>query len=104
MKVRIYPRSKNAMQSGRAKAGTWLLQYERGARHPEPLMGWTWAPDTANQVTLSFTTKEEAVTYAEEHGWDYILQDEQEKRIRPRNYGDNFRYHDPTEDVMGSGK
>ena len=105
MKVRIYPRAKNAMQSGRAKAGAWLLQYQRsGGRSPEPLMGWTSAGDTANQVTLHFETQDEAITYAIEKGWQYSVQDMHQKRIKPLNYGDNFRYHDPTEDGMGSGK
>ncbi|MCB9973985.1 MAG: ETC complex I subunit [Rhodospirillales bacterium] len=96
MNVRIYNSVKNAMQSGRAGTGAWTLEYERETpRHPESLMGWSSAADTCNQVKLTFPTMAEAVSYAEEHGWVYDLRQNQSKRIRPRNYGDNFRYFPP---------
>lgn len=86
------------MQSGRAKTGQWVLEYERkSARRPEPLMGWSSSADTDNQVQLQFPTQEEAVSYAEEKGWQYDVRQGNQKRIRPRNYGDNFRYFPPEE-------
>lgn len=81
------------MQSGRGKAGTWLLEYETvSKRAPESLMGWTSSEDTLNQVQLKFETQEEAVTFAEKKGWDVALTKEHERKIIPRNYGDNFKY------------
>ena len=96
MDVRIYRPSKSAMQSGRAKAQDWMLEYElKSARQPEGLMGWTSSKDTLNQVRLNFSTMEEAVAYAEKRGWAYTVQPAQERIIRPRNYVDNFKYVPP---------
>ncbi len=98
MNVRIYKTSKNAMQSGRAKVGQWVLEYERPtARRPESLMGWSSSGDTSNQVCLQFDSQEDAVAFAEEKGWNYDVKKGSQKRIRPRNYGDNFR-HIPVQD------
>ena len=98
MEVKIYSTAKSAMQSGRAKMGQWILEYERPtARRPEPLMGWSSAADTYNQVKLKFDSEKEAVEYAVEHGWSYDVRKGSQKRIRPRNYGDNFKYFPPKE-------
>lgn len=84
------------MQSGRAKTGAWVLEYEtESKRAPEPLMGWTSSEDTLNQVRLKFDTLEEAKSFAAKKGWEYIVFPEHERKIKPRNYGDNFRYMPP---------
>lgn len=94
MKVRIFQPSKTAMQSGRGGRHThWMLEAEiETARRPEPLMGWTSSGDTLNQIRLSFDSKEEAMAFAERKGWEYTVQDAAARRVRPRNYADNFRY------------
>jgi hypothetical protein len=98
MKARIYPVSKNPMQSGRGKAGRWALEFEQtGRRGPEPLMGWTRAEGTAGQVVMRFETREDAVSYAERAGLDYTLQSPRARKLRPRNYSDNFKYTPPGE-------
>lgn len=93
MKARIYKPSRTATQSGRARTGLWVLEYEPAtARTPEPLMGWTSSEDTLNQVRLRFKTLEEAKKFAGANNIDYIVHGAQERRLKPRNYGDNFRY------------
>lgn len=94
MEVRIYKPSKNAMQSGRAKAeGGWILEYETATpRKPDPLMGWNSCGDTLNQVRLKFACAEDAVAFAVKKGWGYSVQAAQERCVRPRNYVDNFKY------------
>lgn len=97
MQVRIYQPAKTAMQSGRAKTHHWLLEYEiETPRRPEPLMGWTSSGDTLNQVRLRFESADEAVAFAEKKGWDYAVQDAPVRRVRPRNYADNFRLDRPS--------
>jgi hypothetical protein len=92
MQVRIYQPAKTAMSSGRAKTQAWILEYEiETPRRPEPLMGWTSSGDTLNQVKLSFPTREDAVAFAERNGWSFSVQDPHERRVRPRNYAENFR-------------
>ncbi|MBV6632473.1 MAG: ETC complex I subunit [Alphaproteobacteria bacterium] len=94
--VRIYQPAKTTMQSGRAKLKQWLLEYEvETARRPEPLMGWTMSGDTLNQVRLKFGTSEEAVAFAEAKGWTYTLEAPRQRRVTPKNYGDNFRTDRP---------
>jgi len=98
MDVTIYKPSKSAMQSGRGKNDDWVLEYETNSkRQAEPLMGWTESGDTLNQVKLKFKTSEDAVAFAEDKGWSYAVQPEQTRRIKPRNYGDNFKYVPPSE-------
>ncbi len=97
MKVKIYKPAKNAMQSGRAGLGakteSWVLEYEpTSARTPESLMGWTQSGDTLNQVKLKFASADDAVKYAAGKGWDYTLLPAQGRKVKPRNYGDNFKY------------
>ncbi len=98
MNVTIYKPSKSAMQSGRGKNDDWVLEYETNSkRQAEPLMGWTESGDTLNQVKLKFKTSKDAVAFAEDKGWSYTVQPEQTRRIKPRNYGDNFKYIPPSE-------
>lgn len=96
MDVKIYKPAKTTTQSGRGNLDKWFLEYEAPtARRPEPLMGWTQADDTLNQVRLRFKTLEEAVGYAEKKGWSYTVLPVHERRVQPRNYGDNFIYKAP---------
>ena len=86
------------MQSGRAKTKQWILEYENTtAKGPEPLMGWTQSGDTLGQVRLKFTSLEDAQSYAQEKGLYCKVQQENERRPKPRNYGDNFKYIPPEE-------
>ena len=96
--VRIYRPSKNAMQSGLGKTDAWVLEYEQETpRRPEPLMGWVASGDTLNQVRLDFDTAEEAVSFAQKKGWNYVVDTSHERKVKPRNYADNFRYIPPQE-------
>lgn len=101
MRVRIYKPAKSAAQSGRAKTHEWLLEPELvTARTPEPLMGWVSAGDTFSELRgrLRFTNPEEAIGFAQRNGWEYILEEPTERRIRPRNYLDNFRIVRPEDE------
>ena len=81
------------MQSGLANTRQWMLQFVPSTpREIEPLMGWTSSSDTLRQVTLYFSTKEEAVAYAERHGISYTLEEPKQRQVRPKSYADNFRY------------
>src|SRR3546814_10953612 len=67
--ARIYQRAKNAMQSGRARAEEWLLEYEPSEpRRADPLTGWAGSGDTRRQIRMSFPTLDAARAYAETKG------------------------------------
>ncbi len=94
--ARIYRPSKPATQSGRAPTKRWLLTYEVATpRRPDPLMGWTSAGDTLNEVRLRFATLEEAVAFAKKNGMDYSVIEPQDFKFRPKSYSDNFRWQRP---------
>jgi len=91
--ARIYRPSKTAMQSGRAKTRKWVLEYEPASRRdPDPLMGWSSARDTLNQVQLRFDTLDEATAFAKKHDLDYTLTEPQLRTPKSKSYADNFRY------------
>ena len=80
------------MQSGRGKTRKWVLEFEPTApKAVDPLMGWTSSTDTKTQVRLHFTTKEEAVAFAENRGLEYRVFEPRETAPRPKSYADNFR-------------
>lgn len=99
MNVRIYKPSKNVMQSGLAKTKGWVLEYiSDGRKDAEPLMGWTSSDDTLAQIRLNFDSKEAAIAFAEHKGWNIEIAAEQPRRVKARNYVDNFKYIPPEDD------
>ncbi|MDB5670380.1 MAG: complex subunit [Alphaproteobacteria bacterium] len=92
MAARIFQRSKNAMQSGKARADEWVLQFEsHRARRPDPLMGWSGGGDTQAQVTIAFPSLDAAKAYAEKEGVTYHLVPPTTKKLRLQSYADNFK-------------
>ena len=94
MIARIYKPAKTAMQSGKAKAANWVLEFEpNAARTIDPLMGWTSGADTqSGQVRLTFLTKDEAISYAQEHELLFTIEEEKQKKAHPKAYADNFAF------------
>jgi hypothetical protein len=92
MTARIYQRPKNAMQSGKALTGQWLLEFAPAeARRPDPLMGWAGSGDTQVQVVLKFNTQAEAQAYADHHGIAATVHATPPRRLKIQTYADNFR-------------
>jgi len=102
MSARIYQPTRNAMQSGQGKTKKWVLEFSQsevrnidplmGWTSSDPLMGWTSSGDMDSQVKLSFESKDEAISYADQKGITYTLQEPKERKhvIRNGGYGDNF--------------
>jgi hypothetical protein len=81
------------MQSGKARARLWRLEFEpESAKTVEPLMGWTSARDTQAMVALEFESREDAVAYAARQGLDFELIEPAEPAPRPKAYAENFRF------------
>ena len=88
----IYQQPKSAMQSGKAKLDTWVLEFEQSeARKADPLMGWTGSGDTQAQVSLTFPSKDAAKAYAEKHGIAARVHATPRKSLKLQTYADNFR-------------
>lgn len=92
MAARLFQRSRNAMQSGTAREGKWILEFEsHERRRPDPLMGWSGGADTQAQVSLTFETLEQAQDYAARHEVAYHLVPPATRKLKLQNYADNFK-------------
>ncbi|RIX29240.1 ETC complex I subunit [Sphingomonas edaphi] len=90
--ARIIEIQRNATQSGKARNGRWLLEFERQQpQRPDPLTGWAGSGDTNTQVRLTFDTKEEALSYAERKGLTVHLIPAPPVSLKLQAYADNFR-------------
>jgi hypothetical protein len=93
MSARIFSPAKTAMQSGKAKTGHWVLEFDPAQRKKiDPLMGYTTSGDMLSQVKLTFETKEEAMAYADKEKIAYRVEEPKETKRRQISYSDNFRY------------
>ena len=93
MPARIYKPARTAMQSGKAKTGEWLLEFEPEApRRIEPLMGYTSSSDMKQQLHLRFPTAEAAQAYCEANAIPYTVFKPHEPRRRRASYSDNFAF------------
>ena len=91
--VRIFKPAKTAMQSGRANTKRWLLEFDLLDRlQADALMGWAGSHDTNRQLNLWFSSKEEAVAFAEGKGLTFRLEEPNQRAIKPKVYADNFAF------------
>ncbi|MDH7975563.1 ETC complex I subunit [Sphingomonas sp. AR_OL41] len=90
--ARIYQRPKNAMQSGRARTDSWMLDFEPAeAKQPDPLTGWAGSGDTREQVKLSFPSLAAAQAYAEREGLAFTVIPAPTRTLKLQTYADNFK-------------
>lgn len=92
MSARIYQRPKNAMQSGKARLGDWILDFTPAeAKRPDPVMGWPGSGDTQGQVQLKFASQADAQAYAAKYGIEAEVHAAPPRRLKIQAYADNFR-------------
>lgn len=90
--ARITEIERKTTQSGKAKTGSWLLEFEREMPLlPDPLTGWNGSGDTRPQVRLTFPTKEAAIAYCDRHGLAHHVIAARPPKLRLQAYADNFR-------------
>jgi hypothetical protein len=91
--ARIFQPAKTAMQSGRSNTKKWVLEFEpTEARRADSLMGWIGSGDTRAQVRLRFSSKEDAIAYADNHNLSYQVQTPQRRRVQSKNYSENYSF------------
>ena len=78
------------MQSGRGKLKTWILEFETKDPSINPLMGWETSTDTLEEIILKFSTKEQAIEYAEKNNILYTVVEPKKKEFVIKSYADNF--------------
>jgi hypothetical protein len=90
--ARISEIQRKTTQSGKARDGRWMLEFERQQpQRPDPLTGWAGSGDTATQVRLSFDSKDEAMAYAERKGFEVHIVPATPVTLKLQAYADNFR-------------
>ena len=91
MTVRIYQPTKSATQSGRANNQHWMVEFvQTGDRKIDDLMGWTGSGDTRAQISLKFSSRDQAVNYVRKRGLSFQVEEPQKRQVRPKSYADNF--------------
>lgn len=43
-------------------------------------------------TNLKFKTKEDAIAFAQKQGYEYFVQEPNERRVKPKQYQSNFEY------------
>lgn len=90
--ARIYQEAKNPMQSGRGRAGRWVLEFDAADRQRhDPVTGWIGSADTQQQVRLTFPTLDAASAYAAREGLAVDVRKGSERVLKLQAYADNFR-------------
>ncbi|KAL4874120.1 hypothetical protein BDV12DRAFT_159114 [Aspergillus spectabilis] len=93
--VRIYRPSKPATQSGDWHSHHWRMDWDilqKGHRWENPLMGWQSSADGMQGTTLNFKSKEDAILFAQKQGYEYFVQEPNERKFVPKAYANNFVY------------
>ncbi|KAJ8263056.1 hypothetical protein COCON_G00155130 [Conger conger] len=91
-KVRISVPARTAMQSGVNNTRKWKMDFDTRERWENPLMGWSSTADPLSNMVLTFTTKEDAIAFAEKNGWSYDVQEKRTSKPRVKSYGANFSW------------
>jgi hypothetical protein len=92
MKFKIYQPAKSAMQSGRKNSKKWLMNpiEKTGVRSVNPLMGWISASNTNSQLRFEFSSKEEAIKFAQSKNFDYEIAEPKSASLKKKSYAENF--------------
>ncbi|XP_039005405.1 NADH dehydrogenase [ubiquinone] iron-sulfur protein 4, mitochondrial-like [Hibiscus syriacus] len=97
-RVVIYSPARTATQQGSGKVGRWKINFVSTQKWENPLMGWTSTGDPYAHVgdsALGFDSEEAAKSFAERHGWDYVVKKRQTPVLKPKSYADNFKWKGP---------
>ncbi|XP_018418822.1 PREDICTED: NADH dehydrogenase [ubiquinone] iron-sulfur protein 4, mitochondrial [Nanorana parkeri] len=95
-KVRIHVPARNAMQSGVQNTKKWKLDFDTRERWENPLMGWASTADPLSNMVLSFTSREDAIAFAEKNGWSYEVDERRIPKPKSKSYGSNFSWNKRT--------
>ncbi|KAG6995659.1 hypothetical protein G7Y79_00043g079430 [Physcia stellaris] len=93
--ARIFRPAKTATQSGDWHGHHWRLDWDvlhKGHRWENPLMGWQSSADFLQGTHLNFKSKEDAIRFAQKQGYEYFVQEPNERRIVPKAYANNFMH------------
>ncbi|XP_050291937.1 NADH dehydrogenase [ubiquinone] iron-sulfur protein 4, mitochondrial [Quercus robur] len=97
-RVVIYAPARTATQQGSGKVGRWKINFMSTQKWENPLMGWTSTGDpyaNVGDAALSFDSEEAAKSFAERHGWDYVVKKRHTPLLKVKTYAENFKWKGP---------
>ena len=56
-------------------------------------MGWQSTADAMQGERVGFRTKEDAIRFANKQGYEYFVQEPNERRFTPKAYASQFVWH-----------
>ncbi|KAJ1517327.1 NADH dehydrogenase Fe-S protein subunit 4 ndufs4 [Coelomomyces lativittatus] len=83
------------MSLGMHNSNHWCIAFDTQDRWQNPLIGWTSSADPMQGTTLKFDTKESAIRFAENQGWQYKVMDIEPSLVshfEKKTYAENFTY------------
>lgn len=95
-KARIFVPARNNMQSGVNNTKKWKMEFDTRERWENPLMGWASTADPLSNLVLTFSTKEDAIAFAEKNGWSYDVEERKVPKPKSKSYGANFSWNKRT--------
>jgi NADH dehydrogenase (ubiquinone) Fe-S protein 4 len=91
----IYRPTKTATQSGNWNSSHWLMDWDvlpKGHRWENPLMGWQSSADFMNGHRIQFKSKEDAINFANKQGYEYFVQEPNQRKVVPKAYANLFTH------------
>jgi hypothetical protein len=92
MKAFLYSPSKRATQSGKSLKN-WVLEVGFEDLYREPVMGWVGSSSVDNVLSLTFNSKEDALSYANKNNISCQVIEKKKSIITRKSYSDNFKYN-----------
>ncbi|KAF8940864.1 ETC complex I subunit conserved region-domain-containing protein [Dissophora ornata] len=92
---RIFKACKAATQSGITNTDVWRLDFDtelEAGRFENELIGWASSSDYMQALQMKFVTKEDAIAFADKQGWEFTVQEPNQKIFKKKIYADNFKY------------
>lgn len=65
----------------------------KGHRWENPLMGWQSSADFMQGTHLQFESRDDAIRFANKQGYEYFVQEPNERRIIPKAYAEQFVFN-----------
>lgn len=64
----------------------------KGHRWENPVMGWQSTGDFQQSERIQFKSKEDAIRFAHKQGYEYFVQEPNERKFVPKAYANNFMH------------
>ena len=82
---------KTNMQSGLKKTKSWIVEFQfDSSLKKDVLMGWNSSKNTTKQLKLQFDSLDDAISWCQNNSYEYRVDNQTFKKIKPKNYASNF--------------